>query len=145
VGNSRSLAALGVAAHEAGHALQHAQGYTAFKVRSALVPVANIGSNLGILLFIVGAIFGASQGIPWLMNIGIILFSAAVLFTLVTLPVEFNASSRAIRELTNKSILVGKAEIDGARSVLNAAALTYVAAALMAVLQLLRLIMISRR
>jgi hypothetical protein len=143
VGNSNSLAALGVAAHEAGHALQHAQGYTAFKIRSALVPVANIGSNLGIMLFFVGMIFGASQGIPWLMNIGILLFSGAVLFTLVTLPVEFNASSRAVRELENKSILMG-AELAGAKKVLSAAALTYVAAALMAVLQLLRLIMISR-
>jgi Zn-dependent membrane protease YugP len=143
VGNSSSLAALGVAAHEAGHALQHAQGYVAFKVRSALVPVANIGSNLGIILFIVGAIFGASAGIPWLMNLGIILFAAAVLFTLVTLPVEFNASSRAIRELANKSILAGP-ELEGAKKVLNAAALTYVAAALMALLQLLRLIVIAR-
>jgi Zn-dependent membrane protease YugP len=145
VGNSRSLAALGVAAHEAGHALQHAEGYAAFKLRSTLVPVANIGSNLGIILFFIGWILGAYQGIPWLMNIGIILFSAAVLFTLVTLPVEFNASNRAIKELTNKSILVGKAEIEGAKKVLNAAALTYVAAALMAVLQLARMILISRR
>ncbi len=144
VGNSTSLAALGVAAHEAGHALQHAQGYAAFRVRSALVPVANIGSNLGILIFIVGAIFGASQGVPWLMNVGIVLFSAAVLFTLVTLPVEFNASSRAIKELTNKSILMG-AELEGAKKVLSAAALTYVAAALTAILTLLRLILISRR
>ena len=143
VGNSNSLAALGVAAHEAGHALQHAQGYAAFKIRSALVPVANIGSNLGIMLFFVGMIFGASQGIPWLMNIGILLFSGAVLFTLVTLPVEFNASRRAVRELENKSILMGS-ELVGAKKVLSAAALTYVAAALMAVLQLLRLIMISR-
>jgi len=144
VGNSNSLAALGVAAHEAGHALQHAQGYAAFRVRSALVPVANIGSNLGIIIFLVGMIFGASQGIPWLMNLGIILFSAAVLFTLVTLPVEFNASSRALKELTNKSILVG-AELEGAKKVLSAAALTYVAAALTAVLTLLRLVLISRR
>ncbi len=144
VGNSNSLAALGVAAHETGHALQHAQGYAAFRVRSALVPVANIGSNLGIIIFIIGMIFGASQGIPWLMNVGLVLFSAAVLFTLVTLPVEFNASSRAIKELTNKSILVG-AELEGAKKVLSAAALTYVAAALTAVLTLLRLILISRR
>ena len=145
VGNSNSLAALGVAAHEAGHAMQHAHGYAPFKLRSALVPVANIGSNLGIILFFVGWILGAYQGIPWLMNIGIILFSAAVLFTLVTLPVEFNASNRAIKELTNKSILVGEAEVEGAKKVLNAAALTYVAAALMAILQLARMILISRR
>jgi Zn-dependent membrane protease YugP len=145
VGESKSLAALGVAAHEAGHALQHAQGYAPFKLRSALVPVANIGTNLGFILFIVGMIFGAAVGIPWLMNVGIVLFSAAVLFTLVTLPVEFNASNRAIKELTNKSILVGKAEIEGAKKVLSAAALTYVAAALMAMLQLARMILISRR
>ena len=144
VGNSNSLAALGVAAHEAGHALQHAQAYAAFRVRSALVPVANIGSNLGIIIFIVGMIFGASQGVPWLMNVGLVLFSAAVLFTLVTLPVEFNASNRAMKELTNKSILVG-AELEGAKKVLSAAALTYVAAALTAVLTLLRLFLISRR
>jgi Zn-dependent membrane protease YugP len=144
VGNSNSLAALGVAAHEAGHALQHAQGYAAFKARSALVPVANIGSNLGIVIFVVGMIFGASQGVPWLMNVGILLFSAAVLFSLVTLPVEFNASNRAIKELTNKSILMGT-ELEGAKKVLSAAALTYVAAALMAILTLLRLILISRR
>lgn len=143
VGNSNSLAALGVAAHEAGHALQHAQGYAAFKLRSALVPVANIGSNLGIILFIIGLALGAAQGNEWLMNVGILLFSAAVLFTLVTLPVEYNASHRAIKELTNKSILVGE-ELEGAKKVLNAAALTYVAAALSAVLTLLRLILISR-
>ena len=143
VGNSNSLAALGVAAHEAGHALQHAEGYAAFKLRSALVPVANIGSNLGMMLFFVGLLLGASGGVPWLMNLGILLFSAAVLFTLVTLPVEFNASHRAIRELENKSILMG-AELAGAKKVLSAAALTYVASALMAVMTLLRLILISR-
>lgn len=143
VGNSNSLAALGVAAHEAGHALQHAQGYAAFKVRSALVPVANIGSNLGIVLFMIGLFFGYYRNVGWLMNAGIILFSAAVLFTLVTLPVEFNASKRAVKELENKSILMGS-ELVGAKKVLSAAALTYVAAALMAVLQLLRLIVIAR-
>jgi Zn-dependent membrane protease YugP len=143
VGNSNSLAALGVAAHEAGHALQHAQGYAAFKLRSALVPVANIGSKLGMILFMVGLFLGYYRNVGWLMNVGIILFSAAVLFTLVTLPVEFNASNRAIRELENKSILMG-AELAGAKKVLSAAALTYVAAALMAVMQLLRLILIAR-
>jgi Zn-dependent membrane protease YugP len=143
VGNSNSLAALGVAAHEAGHALQHAQGYVAFRLRSALVPVANIGSNLGIVLFMIGLFFGYYRNVGWLMNVGIILFSAAVLFTLVTLPVEFNASKRAVRELENKSILMGT-ELAGAKKVLSAAALTYVAAALMAVLQLLRLVLIAR-
>lgn len=141
VGNSNSLAALGVAAHEAGHALQHADGYAALRLRSALVPVANIGTNFGFILFFVGLIF-YRNGI--LMNIGILLYSAAVLFTLVTLPVEFNASRRAMVQLENKSILVAD-ELAGARKVLNAVALTYVAAALMAILQLARLILISRR
>jgi len=140
VGQSSSLAALGVAAHEAGHAMPHADGYLAFRLRSAIVPAANLGSNLGIILFFVGLIFFRSG---MLMNIGILLFSAAVLFTVVTLPVEFNASRRAIAQLENKSILVGD-ELAGAKKVLSAAALTYVAAALMAMLQLLRLILISR-
>ncbi len=141
VGNSNSLAALGVAAHEAGHAMQHADGYAAFRLRSALVPVANIGTNFGFILFFVGLIFYRDG---MLMNIGILLYSAAVLFTLVTLPVEFNASRRAMAQLENRSILVGD-ELTGARKVLSAAALTYVAAALMAILQLLRLVLISRR
>jgi uncharacterized protein len=143
VGNSNSLAAVGVAAHEAGHALQHKQAYAAFRVRSALVPVASIGSNLGFILFFIGFYLGYARGVPWLMNVGIVLYSAAVLFTVVTLPVEFNASSRALKELGNKAILM-PGEIQGAKKVLSAAALTYVAAALMAVLQLLRLIFLSR-
>jgi uncharacterized protein len=141
VGNSNSLAAVGVAAHEAGHAMQHADGYAPFRARSALVPVANIGSNLGFILFFVGLVFFRSGTF---MTIGILLYSAAVLFTLVTLPVELNASRRALAALTDRNILVGD-EITGAKKVLSAAALTYVAAALMAVLQLLRLILISRR
>lgn len=141
VGNSNSLAALGVAAHEAGHAMQHAQGYPAFRLRSALVPVANLGTNLGFILFFIGLIFYRS-GI--LMNIGILLYAGAVLFTLVTLPVELNASRRAMAQLENRSILVAD-ELTGAKQVLSAAALTYVAAALMAILQLGRLILISRR
>jgi Zn-dependent membrane protease YugP len=141
VGNSSSLAALGVAAHEAGHALQHAEGYAAFRVRSAMVPMANVGTNLGWLLFFVGLLFFRSGPI---MYVGLILFAAAVLFTVITLPVEFNASRRAMKELTNKSILVGD-ELVGAKKVLSAAALTYVAAALMSILQLVRLILISRR
>jgi Zn-dependent membrane protease YugP len=141
VGNSNSLAALGVAAHEAGHAIQHAAGYVPFKFRSALVPVANFGTNFGFILFFVGLLFFRSG---LLMNIGIVLYAAAVLFTLVTLPVELNASRRAMALLSDRSILVAD-ELAGARKVLNAAALTYVAAALMAVLQLVRLILISRR
>ncbi|MFH0917180.1 MAG: zinc metallopeptidase [bacterium] len=141
VGNSNSLAALGVAAHEAGHAIQHADGYVPFKFRSALVPVANIGTNFGFILFFVGLIFFRSG---LLMNIGIVLYSAAVLFTLVTLPVELNASRRAMVQLSDRNILVAD-ELTGAKKVLTAAALTYVAAALMAILQLARLILISRR
>jgi uncharacterized protein len=141
VGNSTSLAAIGVAAHEAGHALQHAAGYVPFRLRSGLVPVANIGSQLGFILFFVGFIFYRD---PTLMNIGIALYSAAVLFTVVTLPVELNASKRAMAELYNRNILVGD-ELTGAKKVLSAAALTYVAAALMAILQLVRLILLSRR
>ena len=143
VGNSTSLAALGVAAHEAGHAIQHAEGYAAMRLRTALVPMATTGSNLGMILFFVGLIFGASLGMPWLADVGIILFSAAVFFTIVTLPVEFNASSRAMQQLTNRGILVGD-EAVGAKKVLNAAALTYVAAALMAVVNLLWLILMRR-
>ena len=141
VGNSNSLASLGVACHEAGHALQHQEGYAAFRLRSAIVPVANLGSNLGFILFFIGLLF-YRNGL--LMSVGIILYSAAVLFTIVTLPVEFNASKRAMTLLENRSILTGD-ELVGARKVLSAAALTYVAAALMAILQLLRLILISRR
>ncbi len=141
VGRSNSLAALGVAAHEAGHAMQHADGYIPFKFRSALVPVANVGTNFGFILFFLGLIFFRSG---LLMNVGIVLYAAAVLFTLVTLPVELNASRRAMAQLSDRSILVAD-ELTGAKKVLNAAALTYVAAALMAILQLLRLILISRR
>jgi uncharacterized protein len=142
VGNSNSLAALGVAAHEAGHAMQHAARYAPFRYRSALVPVANLGSNLGFILFFIGLIF--FQRNPVMMSIGIVLYSCAVLFTVVTLPVELNASKRAMTELSNRNILVAD-ELTGAKKVLSAAALTYVAAALMAVLQLVRLILISRR
>jgi Zn-dependent membrane protease YugP len=141
VGNSDSLAALGVAAHEAGHALQHAAGYVPFRLRSTLVPVANIGTNFGFILFFAGLVFFRSG---LLMNIGIVLYAGAVLFTVVTLPVELNASKRAMTELSNRNILVAD-ELTGAKKVLSAAALTYVAAALMAILQLVRLILISRR
>lgn len=140
VANRDSLAALGVAAHEVGHALQDAQGYAPMRLRSTLVPAASLGSNLGIILFIAGLVIGRN---PLLMNLGILLFSAAVLFTLVTLPVEFNASRRALALLNSQGILVS-GEVDGARKVLSAAGLTYVAAALMAIAQLARLVLISR-
>jgi len=138
--NSPSVAAVGVAAHEAGHAIQHAQGYAPLAVRSAVVPVANFGSQLAFPLFFIGLIFRSD----FLLNAGIILFSAAVLFTLVTLPVEFNASRRAVATL-RQSGLVTQEELGGVKEVLTAAALTYVAAAAMAALQLLSMLLIARR
>lgn len=140
VAEGASLASLGVAAHEAGHAVQHAEGYAPMKVRTLLVPAARLGSNLGYILFLAGLIFFRS---PLLVNVGILFFSAAVFFTVVTLPVELDASRRALASLSEKGILVSN-EIDGARAVLRAAALTYLAAALMAVLSLVRMILISR-
>ena len=133
---STSVAAVGVAAHECGHAIQHARGYAPPSFRSALVPVANIGSQLSWLFIILGIFFGGSHT---LIMIGILMFSAAVLFQLVTLPVEFNASGRALKLLSETGILQ-KDEVSDTRKVLSAAALTYVAAAATAVLQLLRLL-----
>lgn len=122
---STSVAAVGVAAHECGHAIQHARGYAPLSFRSALVPVANIGSQLSWLFIILGIFFGGSHT---LIMIGILMFSAAVLFQLVTLPVEFNASGRALKLLSETGILQ-KDEVSDTRKVLSAAALTYVAAA----------------
>ncbi|NLC45244.1 MAG: zinc metallopeptidase [Clostridiales bacterium] len=136
--SNHSLASLGVAAHEVGHAFQHASEYAPLKLRSAIVPVANIGSSLAMPLLL----FGLILSIPALVQIGIIAFSAAVLFQLITLPVEFNASNRAIAALESGGMIQGD-EAGPTRKVLNAAALTYVAATLMSVLQLLRLILIS--
>ena len=133
---STSVAAVGVAAHECGHAIQHARGYAPLSFRSALVPVANIGSQLSWLFIILGIFFGGSHT---LIMIGILMFSAAVLFQLLTLPVEFNASGRALKLLSETGILQ-KDEVSDTRKVLSAAALTYVAAATTAVLQLLRLL-----
>lgn len=127
-----SLASVGVAAHEAGHAIQHARGYAPLQLRSALVPVSTLGSNLAWPLLIIGFIFMARS----LILAGIVFFSLAVLFQLVTLPVEFNASSRALKALPATGILTD-VEVDGARKVLFAAALTYVAAAAAAIVQLL--------
>jgi hypothetical protein len=137
---SKSVAALGVAAHEVGHAIQHAQGYKPLSLRSAVVPVANFGSMLAFPLFFLG-LLARNPNMMWL---GILAFSAAVLFTLVTLPVEFNASKRAIKILQDGGYITQDKELKAVKEVLNAAALTYVAAAAMAVLQLLRLILISR-
>lgn len=135
---STSVAAIGVAAHECGHAIQHARGYFPLSLRTALVPVANIGSQLSWVFIIVGAILSFNQT---LITIGIIMFSAAVLFQLVTLPVEFNASARALEQLESNGILY-RDELSQTRKVLSAAALTYVAAAATAILQLLRLIIL---
>ena len=135
---STSVAAIGVAAHECGHAIQHARGYFPLSLRTALVPVANIGSQLSWVFIIVGAILSFNRT---LITIGIIMFSAAVLFQLVTLPVEFNASARALEQLESNGILY-RDEVSQTRKVLSAAALTYVAAAATAILQLLRLIIL---
>lgn len=137
---STSVAALGVAAHETGHAIQHKVGYAALGLRGALVPVANIGSTLGPWMAIGGFFFH----IPVLMHLGIILFSCAVAFYLITLPVEFNASNRALSLLGSCNILE-KDELEPARKVLNAAAMTYVASAAVAMAQLLSLILSLNR
>ncbi len=135
-----SVAGMAVAAHEVGHAIQHAQAYAPLKIRSALVPVANIGSQFGPM----AAIFGLMMGSLGLVQIGVILFAAAVLFQVVTLPVEFDASRRAMVEL-NKLGLATQQDNGGARQVLNAAAMTYVAAAATSIAYLLYFIMASRR
>ena len=129
---STSVAAMGVAAHEVGHALQHAHGYVPLKIRSSIVPVASFGSNLGPIMVIMGVILNVT-GLAWA---GVIAFALGTLFALVTLPVEFNASSRAMVQLSNLG-LVDRTEYGQARSVLNAAALTYIAAFAAALLNLL--------
>lgn len=139
--HSESVAAIGVAAHECGHAMQHQVGYLPIKLRSILVPVANFGSKLGIPLIIIGFILGLNST---LVPIGIWVFSLAVLFQIVTLPVEFNASSRAVKVLEQQGILSGE-ELGYCKKVLGAAALTYVAAAASSIIQLLRLISIFGR
>lgn len=136
--NKTSLAAVGVAAHECGHAIQHAINYAPLSLRTAIVPLANIGSALSWPLFLAGLIFSIRP----LLTVGIVLFSLAVLFQLVTLPVEFNASSRALRMLGTTGIL-GEGEVSGAKKVLFAAAMTYVAALASSILQLVRLIILA--
>ena len=138
--NSTSVAALGVAAHECGHAMQHANGYIPVRLRSMFVPVANIGSYASWILIAIGLVFSGSSSQAWL-TAGIVCFAATVIFHIITLPVEFNASSRAIKVLAGNGILYGD-EIKGAKKVLGAAALTYVASAATAILQLLRLIIL---
>lgn len=137
---SVSVAAIGVAAHECGHAIQHQVGYAPLKLRSISVPAANIGSKLSWPIIIIGIILGLTP----LARVGVILFTLVVFFQLITLPVEFNASSRALAILEGNNILEDS-EMKGARKVLKAAALTYVAALLSSILQLLRLIAITSR
>ena len=137
--NSTSIAAVGVACHEAGHAVQHAEGYLPNKIRGALVPVTNIGTQIGWILITLGLIFSMFETFLYL---GIVLFSTSVLFTLITLPVEFNASKRALNCIKELELLYGD-EYVGAKRTLQAAALTYVAAAATSVLQLLRLLLIA--
>lgn len=138
--HGNSLASLAVAAHETGHALQHANGYFPLQLRATFVPVANFGSNLGPILILAGLFMPAFN---FLLQLGILAFSLAVLFQLITLPVEFNASNRAMALLQSNGML-SQDEAKGARKVLSAAALTYVAAALAAVLQLARFIIIAQ-
>lgn len=139
--NATSVAALGVAAHECGHAIQHAKSYAPLSIRSALVPIANFGSMLAWPVILIGLFFNTrSSGL--IIDIGILLFSAAVLFQLVTLPVEFDASRRALVMLRTQGILA-EDELKYTRRVLKSAALTYVASAAAAILQLLRIILIT--
>jgi len=134
--NSTSVGAIGVAAHEVGHAVQHATGYSPIKVRNAIVPVVNVCNFLSMPILILGLIFSYT-----FVQLGIILFSATVLFQLITLPVEFNASNRAIKTLEAQNMLAAD-ELKGASKVLKAAALTYVAAAVSSIMSLLRLILL---
>ena len=145
--SSTSLAAIGVAAHETGHAVQHNVGYVPLSLRSAMVPLTNFSSRLAMPLIFLGVLFGYNSGSSFgytLIQGGIILFALAVLFSIVTLPVEFNASSRAVKMLGNYGILSTE-ELEPVKKVLGAAALTYVASAVSAILSLLRLILIFGR
>ena len=135
---STSIAAIGVAAHECGHAMQDAGGYVPLRVRGALVPVANFGAQISWPLILIGLLFSSGSS-SMLITLGILMFSLSVLFQLVTLPVEFNASSRAVNLLDRTGILAGQ-EVGQTRQVLSAAALTYVAAAAASILQLFRLL-----
>lgn len=149
--NSTSIAAIGVAAHETGHAIQHAVGYSPLSLRSTLVSAANIGSQFGPTLAVLGIIFGGTSKasdyisiFQLITNIGIILFSLAVLFYIITLPVEFNASRRALKILRDSNTL-NTTELKGVKKVLSAAAMTYVASAITAIGSLIRLIVLSNR
>lgn len=139
--NSTSVAAIGVVAHEVGHAIQHAQGYTPIKVRQAIIPITHIGSSLALPLVFIGMLIGALQ---WLIPVGIFLYTGVVLFQAVTLPVEFNASRRALKTL-DENVILYKSEVKMAKKVLTAAAMTYVAAMFSSLMSLLRLILLSSR
>jgi len=136
--DSSSVASLGVVAHEIGHAIQHAKGYVPLVVRNGIAPVVSITSNLSWILFIIGFLFFNIA----LIRIGIILFSFAVIFSLITLPVEFDASRRAVKIL-GSNLLMPPSELEGVKQVLNAAAMTYVAGTLMAILQFLRMLFLA--
>ena len=138
IANSRSVAALGIAAHEVGHAIQHQKAYGAFQIRQTIFPVANIGTTLAFPIFFIGFIFSQST---FLMDLGIYLFCGALAFQIITLPVEFNASSRALVLLKGRGYLMEK-EIGYAKKVLQAAALTYVAATAVSLMHLLRMILL---
>jgi len=139
--DAASISAVGVAAHEAGHAVQYAKGYVPIKLRSAILPVSQIGSQLSMPLLLLGIVFSFEL----LINLGIIFFCAALLFQLVTLPVEFNASRRAMSAIESGYLLTDERSVKGARSVLRAAAMTYVAAVIVSVMQLLRLLSLAGR
>ncbi|MDO5779588.1 MAG: zinc metallopeptidase [Clostridium sp.] len=135
-----SIASAGIAAHEVGHAIQHKEAYKPLVLRTSIASAVNFSSQASIIIFMIGLLFS----IPLLTNIGIIFFTVAVIYQIITLPVEFNASKRALNILESRNILYGN-EVSGAKSVLSAAAMTYVAAALMSISQLIRLIAISNR
>ena len=140
--SSKSVGAIGVAAHEVGHAIQHAEGYMPIRVRNSIVPLVNICNGLSMPIILLGIFFAGAGGFfPMLIDVGIILFSSTVFFQLITLPVEFNASRRALNTLRDRNLL-DHTEINGASAVLRAAALTYVAAAVSAIMSLLRLILL---
>lgn len=137
--SSTSVAAIGVAAHEVGHAIQHAKGYAPIKVRQAIIPVTQIGSRLAVPLVLLGMLFSA---LDWLVPVGIFLYTGVVFFQAVTLPVEFNASNRALQTL-DENLILYKDEVKMAKKVLGAAAMTYVAAMFSSLMSLLRLIIIA--
>lgn len=139
--SSYNVSAVGVAAHEAGHAVQYAKGYMPIKIRSVILPVCNLGSQLSLPLLIIGLIFN----LYFLVKLGVIFFCGALIFQLATLPVEFNASKRAISTVRDNGILIGENDVKYVKRVLSAAAMTYVAAILVSLTQLIRLIAITNR